>query len=59
MTGFGDAPLLYKVIITWKHGFKHDYEQKLTVKQLASEQERLDKYRWIESFTFEELTISA
>jgi len=56
MTGFGDPPLLYKVVITWKNGFTHDYEQKLTTKQLASEKERLDNYRWIESFTFEDLT---
>lgn len=59
MKGFGDSPLLYKVVIKWKHGFQHNYEQKLTIKQLETEQERLNNYRWIESFTFEDLTETA
>ena len=55
MSGFGLAPVLFKVSILWKNGFAHSYEQKLTVKQLASERERLAAYRWIEQVEFEEL----
>ena len=53
MSGFGLAPVLYKVSILWKNGFAHSYEQKLTEKQLASERERLAAYRWIEQVEFE------
>ena len=59
MSGFGLDPTLFKITIKWKHGFEHDYEQKLTPKQLESEKERFSKYRWIESFTFEDLTETA
>lgn len=50
--GFGQAQQIYTVTITWKHGFKHSYEQKLNDNQLAKEQERLDTYRWIDSVEF-------
>lgn len=56
MSGFGLDPTLFKVTIKWKNGFEHDYEQKLTPKQLESEQERFSKYRWIEHVEFKELT---
>ena len=55
MSGFGLNPTLFKIIIKWKHGFEHDYEQKLTPKQLESEKERFSKYRWIEQVKFKEI----
>lgn len=55
MKGFEAKPLLYRVDIAWKHGFEHGYEQRLTLKQLESEQERLSKYRWIEQVDFQEI----
>ena len=54
--GFGQQQIEYTVTIKWKHGFVHSYEQKLNDKQLLSEQERLDAYRWIESVEFTPLT---
>ena len=58
MSGFGLDPTLFEVTIKWKHGFEHGYEQKLTPKQLESEQERLSNYRWIEQVEFKDLTKS-
>ena len=54
--GFGQAQQIYTVTITWKHGFKHSYEQKLNDKQLESEQERIENLRWVESVEFLPLT---
>ena len=51
--GFGQNQSLYTVTIKWKHGFKHNYEQLLNDKQLATEQERIESLRWVESVTFE------
>jgi len=55
---FEALPKEYRVDITWKNGFQHGYEQKLTPKQLKSEQERLSNYRWIEHAKFKDLTKS-
>ena len=51
--GFGQEQIEYTVTIKWKHGFIHSYEQRLNDKQLATEQERIESLRWVESVTFE------
>jgi hypothetical protein len=51
--GFAQDQTLYTVTIKWKHGFTHSYEQRLNDKQLATEQERIENLRWVESVTFE------
>ena len=56
MNGFGTSPRLFKVSITWKNGFQHEYDQKLTVKQLESEKERYANYNWVETVDYEDLT---
>jgi len=55
---FEALPRKYRVDIKWKHGFEHGYEQKLTLKQLEREQERLATYNWIEEVVFQDLTDS-
>jgi hypothetical protein len=51
--GFAQDQTAYTVTIKWKHGFKHSYDQLLNDKQLATEQERINRLRWVESVTFE------
>jgi len=51
--GFAQDQTAYTVTIKWKHGFKHSYDQLLNDKQLDSEQERINRLRWVESVTFE------
>ena len=51
--GFGQNQTEYTVTIKWKHGFTHSYDQLLNDKQLATEQERIESLRWVESVTFE------
>jgi len=52
--GFAQDQTAYTVTIKWKHGFTHSYDQLLNDKQLANEQERYSKYRWVETVEFEE-----
>lgn len=54
VNGFAQEQTTYTITIKWKHGFKHSYDQRLNDKQLASEQERYSKYRWIETVEFKE-----
>ena len=51
--GFAQDQTQYTVTIKWKHGFTHSYDQLLNDKQLATEQERIENLRWVESVTFE------
>lgn len=50
--GFAQDQTAYRITIQWKHGFTHSYDQLLNDKQLASEQQRLSTYRWIEHVEF-------
>lgn len=50
--GFAQQQTEYTVTIKWKHGFVHSYDQLLNDKQLATEQERIESLRWVESVTF-------
>jgi len=50
--GFAQEQIEYTVTIKWKHGFVHSYDQLLNDKQLATEQERIERLRWVESVTF-------
>ena len=49
---FAQDQTAYCITIQWKHGFTHSYDQLLNDKQLASEQQRLSTYRWIEHVEF-------
>jgi len=50
--GFAQDQAAYRITIQWKHGFTHSYDQLLNDKQLASEQQRLIAYRWIDHVEF-------
>lgn len=56
INGFAQEQTEYTVTIVWKHGFVHSYEQRLNDKQLATEQERIESLRWVESVEFAPLT---